>query len=215
MTIKPSSHPSAGWHKGDCHPSSRRSLCCSCAISSLSTRSTEWLHMAMWQFFFSPFQLVSKPRKWLVEPARGSSRYRAGCPKGQPLLSPCCLHVTTTTSCCPSQSCRAPSPPAVLGFHPCSHFECNTSPGLKRNPAGETLLLESKENYCMETLMKGPRERNAQDHVVKEHCSIGNMSLKTVVRQPLSQHSHRAKRWRRELGQHSPLAVVQSSCKGS
>lgn len=55
MTIKPSSHPSAGWHKGDCHPSSRRSLCCSCAISSLSTRSTEWLHMAMWQVFFPPF----------------------------------------------------------------------------------------------------------------------------------------------------------------
>lgn len=167
-----------------------------------------------WQcgsFFFPPFSWFPSLENGLWNLHGAHRDTELGAQKG----SHCCLHVTTTTSCCPSQSCRAPSPPAVLGFHPCSHFECNTSPGLKRNPAGETLLLESKENYCMETLMKGPRERNAQDHVVKEHCSIGNMSLKTVVRQPLSQHSHRAKRWRRELGHHSPLAVVQSSCKGS
>lgn len=85
---------------------------------------------------------------------------------------PCCLHITTTTPCCPPQSCRTPSPPALLGFHPCSHFECNTSPGCKKNPAGETLLLESKENYRMETLPKGPREGNAQEHVVKEHLAM-------------------------------------------
>lgn len=32
--------------------------------------------------------------------------------------------------------------------------------------------MESKENYRMETLPKGPREGNAQEHVVKEHLAM-------------------------------------------
>lgn len=132
MTIKPSSHPSSGWHKGNSHPSQGwRSLCCFCATQLLIHLEHKMASCGNFLFPPAPFSWFLSLGSGLWNLHRDHRDTELRTRKG----SPCCLHVTATTFCCPSQLCRAPSPPAVLGFHLCSHFECNTSPGLKKNPA--------------------------------------------------------------------------------
>lgn len=88
MTIKPSSHPSAGWHKGDCHPPAPG------GASAAPVPSAPYPPRAqngfMWQFgrvFFPPFSWFLSLENGLWNLHGGSLRYGAGCPKGPLLLA--------------------------------------------------------------------------------------------------------------------------------
>lgn len=182
--------------------------------------------------FFSPLQLVSKPRKWLVEPTWGlikiwswvPKRAPAACtspqpppaalpnPAGLPRLLPCWVFTPAAISSATlhrgvrKTQLEKPSfwrAKRIIAWKPC-----------RRVPGKETPRSTSLKSISPCTCTRGLRV-GWKASFQADSCSTGNASLKTVVSQALSQHSHRAKRWRRELGEHSPLAVVQSSCEGS
>lgn len=192
--------------------------------------------MAMWQVFFPPFSWFPSLENGLWNLHGAHRDTELGAQKGS--------HCSAPAACTSPQPPPAALPnPAGLPRHlPCWVFtpaaisSATLHRGLRETQLEKPSFWRAKRIIAWKPCRRVPGKETPRSTSLKsispctctrglhvgwkaslqaDSCSTGNVSLKTVVSQALSQHSHRAKRWRRELGQHSPLAVVQSSCKGS